>query len=317
MHPCRPLAALFLLTPLAAAGTLEPRHVAADARWVAHLDVEALARSSLLDVLAESGHDVRAEIDLEGLRAKLGLDLLADLHSATLYCAGPSSEDVVAVLATTAAVDDAMLKLDGLGARKIDLGGRAVHVLGEGRDAGYAAVLPGAGAEQRVVVLGKSEPLLLRGLAVLDARAPSLAQPVANSVRTRPAPGSIVFAASAQNLAELVDLDAGQASTVARLAQSFSFDAGEDRDALFAELRIETQSPEDALRVQQVGQGVVALLALAGQDPSVAQPLQRLTSALRVEAAGTRVQASFRYGLRQLVDELRALDHAGEDDGGR
>ena len=317
MPTSRLLAALFLLAPLADAGTLEPRHVAADARWVFHVDVEALARSSLFDVLKESGHDVRAEMDFEGVRTKLGLDPLADLRSVTLYCSGPSSEDVVAVLTATPAVDAAALRLEALGARKIEVGGRSAHVLGEGSDAGYAAILPGPTSELRTVVLGKAEPMLLRGISVLESRAPSLAQPVANSVRTRPAPGSIFFAASGQSLAELVDLDDGQASTVARLAQSFSFDAGEDRDALFADLRIETQSPEDALRVQQVGQGVIALLALAAQEPSVAQPLQRLTSALRVEAAGTRVQASFRYGLRQLVDELRALEHAGQDDGGR
>jgi hypothetical protein len=313
-------AALLLLAPLAplaAGGTLVPRHVAADARWVFHVDVEALVRSSALGVLAEAGHDVRAEIDVGELKSRLGLDPFTDLRSATLYCAGPSSEDVVAVLATSRAVDEAAIRVEALGARKLDLGGRTVHVLGEGDDAGYAALLPGADADQRLVVLGRSEGLLLRGLAVLESRAPSLAEPVATSVRTRPAPGSIVFAAAGQSLSELVDLEQRQASTVARLAQSFSFDLGEERETLFADLRIETQSPEDALRVQQVGQGLVALLALAGQDPKVAQPLQRLTSALRVEAAGTRVQASFRYSVRSLVDELRSLGHHdGEDDGG-
>jgi hypothetical protein len=315
MKPAWILSGLLACAPLAHADVLDARRVPAEVRWVAHLDLEALARSSLFATI-RAHPDFGAEIDFAEIEANFGLDPLKDVRGITVYRAGEGEEDVVAVCSGNARIEQATAKLAAMpGHRLAEVGGRAVHVLGEGADTWYAHVRAQPEGSDRVIVLAHGEALLTLGLAVLDGQAPSLATAAKPGIRAKPAPGSILFAAASQSLAELTDLGDEQASAVARLAQAFAFDVGEERGNLFASLVIDTERPEDALRVQQVFQGASALLALVGGDPETSARLQRLAAALRFEATGTRMTAGFRYPVAELFAELAAFDEDGDHDG--
>ncbi len=307
------LAALLTLAPSTRAGGLDAKRVPADARWVAHLDVEALLRSKLFAELKEAKPALEADVDFDEMKAKFGIDPFRDLRSLTVYCAGATSDDTVAVLVGSEKFDQATTALAAMdGHRTLDVGGHLVHVLGDDGETWYASVSTPPGGSDRVVVLAKGQKLLEQGLGVLEGRIASLANADAASIRARPQPGSIAFAACSQNLAELADIGSEQASAVARLAQAFVLDVGEDRGALFARLDITTQKPEDALRVQQVLQGATALLSLVGGDEAASARIQHLVAALRFESTGTQMSASFRYAVRDLIDDLQALDHDDE-----
>jgi hypothetical protein len=303
------LLALLVLAPSTRAGGLDAKRVAADARWVAHFDMEALLRSKLYTELKEAEPSIDAHIDVEEMKAEFGIDPLHDLRSLTVYCAGTKSEDTVAILVGNEKLDQAEARLGALdGHRTLDVGGHLVHQFGEHDETWYAYVSTPAGGSDRVVVLAKGQKLLEQGLAVLDGRAANLATADGASIRAKPQAGSIVFAACSQSLAELGEIGSEQASAIARLAQSCVLDVGEDRGELFANLAITTEKPEDALRVQQVLQGATALLSLVGGDEGASARIQHLVAALRFESLGSMMNARFRYPVRDLIEDLQALD---------
>jgi hypothetical protein len=303
------LAALIFLAPLARAGGLDAKRVPADARWVAHFDMEALLRSQLYTELKEAKPTLDADIDIDEMKVEFGIDPIHDLRALTVYCAGTTSDDTVAILVGNEKIDQAAARLGATdGHRVLDVGGHVVHVFGEHEETWYAYVGAAPGGSERVVVLAKGQKLLEQGLAVLEGKTPSLATADNALIRAKPQPGSIVFAASSQSLAEFGDIGSEQASAVARLAQSFVLDVGEDRGALFANLEITTQKPEDALRVQQVLQGATALLSLVGGDEGASARIQHLVAALRFESLGALMTARFRYPVRDLIGDLEALD---------
>lgn len=305
------------LVPFARADRFDPARVAAGARWVAHVDVEALAASELHAALAEDG-ELRLEDEVEELK-ELGLEPLKDLRSVTVYSVDPRSEHAVVLLVGNANVDGALERLKGReGYREERVEGQPVHVWGGDGGAWYAAVLRREGSQDRLVVQSDDRASLVLACGVLEGRAEHLAvgeDPAATTgavLRARPEEGSILFAAATTRLAELPGLEL--ASNVVKLADDVVFDLGEARGELFARLRVDARTEKEARQVQQVLQGAAALLALVGgEDPEVGRVVQDLSGALRFTTAGAEVHAEFRMPTRRLIDDLRALDAAGAD----
>lgn len=327
------------------ADVLDARRLPADVRWFAHVDVDALNTSALASALRPGGALDLGQAPL-GIGAELGVDLWRDLRSFTVYslaegepAAGAPAVRVearaegeharvalgtaeaelatahgeVVVLVGRAPLDTALARLAERPEHRLDtLAGRTVHAWGSGDDALY--VWTGeTSTHDRLVVQASDKALLARALAVLEGRAPNLADAPAPALRARPAEGSLVFAAATTRLAELGGVEL--ASNVARLAEEFVLDVGEVHGAVFARLSVDAKSEREALQIQQVLQGGIALLGLvAGGDADDAElrAIQALGAAFRFQSRGNTVQAEFELPLPALVDALRALG-AGVD----
>ena len=306
---------LSLLAPVATAGGLQKSRVPGGARWVVHLDVEAMRASRIYEAVHEaSGRDGTNDMDehLSEVRMFLGLDPTTDFKSVTLYCAAQSEERCVAVLAGNAKVDAALDRLKAMANYHTSaVEGRSLHTWGDEGDRWYAYVHRKDGSEERVVVASQDRAELARGIAVLEGDAESLASADQPGIRGTPASGSILFAAAGESLRELSEVE--PVSAVAKLAKTIVLDVGEERGALRAHVGLDTRSAEDAQRIHQVLQGAVALVGLVGNEhEDLRSRLQPLVDSLRLSSSGTRVDVDFRYDVESLLSDLKSLHDVGE-----
>lgn len=306
------------------ADAFDPTRVAADARWFAHLDLEALQRSELFAALRAAQVEELTALDELDEFQELGLDPLRDLRSISVYCQDQDPERAVLLVVGNARVDEALATLAREPSyRAAELDGRRMHVWGSGAESSYVCVARREGSEDRLVVRAPDEEALRRALGVIDGRAKSLASVEEPQVRPapRPAPrrapsnGSILYAAALSGLAELAEVE--MASNVTRLCKDVLVDVGESRGEVHALLEMEANTEAEARQLQQVMQGALALLALAqggAEDPGVARSLQDLTNAFRFTANGKAVQCEFRMPVSVLLEDLRRWRQAGDDD---
>lgn len=319
------LLALGALAVRARADVFDAARVPADARWFAHVDVEALKRSELFAALQSAHVDDFAGLDGLSEFGELGIDPLRDLRSIAVYCQDKNPEHAVLLVVGNAQVDEALSKLSSEPSyRAAELDGRRMHVWGEGAQSSYVCVARREGSEDRLVVRAPDEASLRRALAVIDGRTPSLASAASSAgdknvdqprVRLVPSKGSILYAAALGGLSELTEVD--MASNVTRLCKQMLLDVGESQGEVHALLEMETRTDAEARQLQQVMQGGLALLALAqgsAEDPDLAKPLQDLTNAFRFTAQGSSVQCEFRMAVSLLLEDLRRWQTSEADD---
>jgi hypothetical protein len=311
------LALLLLLAPAVSAGTLQKNRIPAGARWLAHLDMEALKGSRIYSsVHAESAKNGNNELDMGLAQFKMyaGLDPTTDFKSVTVYCTTKSEKSTVALMSGNAQVDVALEKLRTLpNYHTTPAAAYLLHTWGSEHETWYGYVYRRQGSEERVVVASQDPDELVRGISILDNPQESLAAAALPAIRATPATGSILFAAAGESLNGLGDVE--PVSAVARLAKTIVLDVGEDRGALYAHVALDTRRVEDAQRVQQVLQGAVALVGLANNDEQHAEAharLQHLVDALRFTVSDTRVDADFRYDAQALIGDLKSLDELSD-----
>jgi hypothetical protein len=260
------LAVLVLLAPPAVADVLQKSRIPAGARWIAHLDVQAMRSSKLYALVREeSANDGTDEVadGLAEFRMFAGLDPTQDFESVTLYSVSFSEKGCVALLAGGAKIDGALEKMKTLeNYRTTPVQGHVLHTWGDLGDTWYASVHRVSGSEDRVVVASQDPAQVVRGLSVLAHESESLAEAAQPAIRATPAASSILFAAAGESLDELGRIE--PVSAVAKLTKAVVLDVGEDRGALSARVSLDTRTPEDAQRIHQVLQGAVALVGLAG-----------------------------------------------------
>lgn len=294
------------LVPRASADVLRKQTVPEKARWVAHLDMESLARSQLLQGLKE--HGLQKEMEAAFADEKLaGVDPLQDVRSVTIFNS-TDDEDRTVILVRASDKADALLarhqKEEGY--RTIDAGGRKLHAWGgsEGGDHGVAYVARIEGSADRLVVFGADTESVSHAIDVVEGKHKSLADSDALAFRRGPGDGAILYAAAVEPIAALGENPS--TSTVARLAQAWRLEIGEHRGALYGDLWLKTKSNEDAAKLQQVLQGATALIGLMA--PEVGPRVSSFLSGLSFQASGSDVTATFRCAIADLLDLIRGFE---------
>lgn len=307
------LLAPLLLFPLLAtnvqAGGLLPSQVDARARWIAHVDLESFHKTQLYQALLDADEEGGIQRGLNELLETEGIDLFRDVRGATLYGTGPKDEGAVALIATTASAEPALERWQKkLGAKSLDVAGHACLEWKDGDEAGYSFLRTGSTTD-RLLVVSKSKEALASALDVLEDRRPSLAKQPSAELSTTLAPGSFAFLAAAGLFDQIEGLtETGPESTVARLAQGVRVELGEHDGRFFFDARLKTKRDEDAIRVQQILQGLLALVSLAGDEPEVGATITRWSKALELTRQAQTLQLHFEYDLKLFIQEARALD---------
>jgi hypothetical protein len=297
--------ALFLGAPALAMGPLNPALVRRDAAWVVHLDVEAGVKSALGEhVLAGKS---RLRISLEDMKKEIGLDVLADVRSLTVYGLGEEGREGVVIVAGTEAVDAVVerLRKDPTYAAVED-GGRPVHSWVDHGRAHFAQVRPGANGGERIVFIARSLEHLRAGLDVPDGRAPNLA----GSEAPRPAAGSIMFISVPSMPAAL--RRAPDATGLLGLIEGLVLDLGEQGGDMYADLSVHTAKSEDANNLLQAAAGFIAMARLLARGEEDSRPLSRLCDAVTLSAEGTRLTARFRCSAREAVEAMSKAKETAE-----
>ncbi|MHC4415654.1 MAG: hypothetical protein ACYS0G_10250 [Planctomycetota bacterium] len=290
-------------------GPLQKSWIDADAKWLGHVDVEALTGSTIGGLLLEQAEHLDVDLDdLDDFQNEIGMDPRTDVMSVTFYGAtGDLESDGVLIAVTNARAEEALERLthhDGIESRTIERDGYEVHVLTDGGDSFYLHLRAADRPDRRVAVLGSDEDVVLDALRVIDGRAASLPEGKSPILDGGPAKGSIVFIAAA-DVCELPEIEA--ASGILRLSDGVTVDIGETDGVLRADATVSAASAEVASDIAQVIKGLVALGHLAvDREPDLA-PLTRFARALDVTTHDTKITVRFRYESQKLVDELETI----------
>jgi hypothetical protein len=307
-----PLAAtVAALTAAASAGPLDKSRVPADATWIVHVDAEAALECSVVRfILDQHGEDHLG--DLDEFKAQFGVDPLNDIKDLTVFGVGTDGEDAVALLTTTAAVDDAikMLAAQGEGTAKITEGGYELLSWNEHDQVQYVLVRP-LGEDRRLVYLSKDKSRLAAAADVGAGRARGLKGREPSALSADPGAGAIVFIAS-----DVIPSHGhhDHASMVLDKARAFRFEAGESGDNLYADLSVTTGSSEDATNVVEILQGLKAMGRMFCQGEPDLAPIVQLADAVKVSADESSVAIRINYSAAAAMEAIKAAENADADD---
>lgn len=316
------LAPFFAPTVLAPSDELKRERLPADVDFVVHFDLEGFKHTELWRHVAESSNGLGNHVNLDDLdefRERFGIDPLRDVRAVTLFKTRTEEDPTVVLFSTTPAIDEALRKFQSEpGHRLLVDSGIELHSWAEDdadADAVFAYV-HAAPSQERVVILSSNRASAVRAARILRGEEPSHAQ--GGSLLTlAPARGSFLYLAAA----EIPHLDEfTPASQVFGLAQGIQVDLGEAGGFLRGHMGVTTNSPEDALNISNVANGLVSLARLAGNELG---EWMELLSGLRLNTRGSELTLDFEYGVQRLLQILDSLEddedhHADADeDAGR
>lgn len=310
------LLALPLLALPALAGELDRTRVDANAKWIAHIDVEALRRTQLFQEIRAADTEGRLEKGLAELAQTEGIRLFEDLLSVTAWGTSRDGDGAVVVLQTSANVEPALVRWqEKAGAKKVTIGERDCVEWGEGHEAGFSWTSASADGARRQIVLSKSAAGLQQAMELLDGKRPSLAQTTGSELYPAPTTGTFAYVVASGILDGLDTIggDAAQVSVAARLTKAVRLELGESAGSLFLDLRLRTEKAQDAQKVKRIFDGLLALVGMFAGEPEVTEIVERVTQAITVEALNEIVHLRFQYGSHALFSELLRLKAIEEE----
>ena len=268
----------------AAAGPLQKARVAADARWVVHLDVEALLATQVGQMLTREALGPGLDAPSAALKKQFGFEFdWRRIRSVTLYgsdFSGAEQLGGVMLLDTdmdvAGGLEAALAKLAAAGrsgARELQRLDDAPAPLYRMHDEVYVAADPGA-----PVVVGKAREAAVKARKVLAGGAPNLNGASGFGEFCQSGDG-FFFVAAAQGFSELAPFP--PQAQVLRMADGLRLNLGEFANEVRASLTLNTRTAESAQQVQQIVQGLLALAMLTQHDQPEVQTLLQGTRVAR------------------------------------
>jgi len=302
------------------AGPLERGLVEKEARWVVHIDAEAVRASTVGPAIRELVESIDAH-SRERIRKELGFDPSTEVQGITIFGRGYSDDDGIAVLTTTAEADkmDAGLSGAGLsGHRVIEVEGARIHTWTiESKPAFAVCLAVRDDASRRRVLFSGSLERIQQGISVVRGAAPSQAsEPPTGVLAAEPTRGGMIFAA-ADGLSENVQPNAGALRGVETVLVQMGEVSESDAKWLVGNVRLQTSDAERANNVQQVLNGMLAMATMAGQDTEELRPLVQAVKGVKVSLEDREVRINARHSsaaaaamLRQLIVKIKAAEDA-------
>jgi len=288
---------------------LRPERVPAGANFVLYFDVENFKRTSLWKLVQANQAELDVDDDLEELdefRREFGIDPLTDVKSVLVYGTKGDDEPSAIQIVVNDKVDQAIAALrQREGYKALSHEGYLIHSFGDGGGDRVHAYVQELRGGDRVIVLSEDIESVHESALVLNGEAKSLSGS-GSGLQLAPRPGSFLHVA-ATDISDLDDF--APASQVFGLAQGIQLDFGEAGGSLFANLTLTTESPDTAMDVAGVVQGLMAMarLALMGQDEIPAEARQ-LLNALQVNTRGNAVSIDFEFSTAALLQLMQSVE---------
>jgi hypothetical protein len=326
-HTCRGptlLGAMVLACGAAIAGPLDKSMVDREAAWVFHVDVEGAKTTAIGGFVTES---IRADLakspDMAEIRA-LGIDPLTDILGVTVYGFPGETHDGVAVLSTTTVADalkntiPSAQGVTGFETRE-ENGVTYMTWTAHGHPA-HAALRHGKSPDSRHVLFAISADRLNTAVSVMNGSRAALGaaadEKAADVLGASPREGSFIFAA-ARGLGDCPGM-APQAAAF-RDAESLVLDMGETSvdgvKEIYIEASMHMSSPDMAVQVQQMVQGLLAMAVLSTQGQPELAATAGMARSVQVTADNTAVRLTSRHKSEDVISLLRSLEkleHGGE-----
>lgn len=295
-------AALFAIASILGApafsAPLDKSVVASDAKWVLHLDMEAFRGTDVGKFLTEKIIEPKYN---KGLQEKnLSVTLApSNISSITAFGSNLQKEEREGVLLikTTADVKkdlDSLVKVAADEGKEISVAQKQPYLLYNVNDDFYVA--PDV---KGWVVVGKRKSNIDEGHAVLSGEKGTLAKSDAFSDYPR-IDNSFFFLGMAEGFDNTPVPPQAQVlkeTSGARLA------VGEQVEKLFVNLALRGKTAESALKIQQVLQGLVALVSLSGDKPELSELARNVQITNEAQMVTVNLSIPTRRAIEKLADK--------------
>ena len=305
-HPAPALIAGLVLAAVAvAASPLQKEQVAADAKWLLHVDLEQFRATKTGSYFVREILESKLARPKEDLKRDLNFDLdVTRISSITAYGTDyqrhPDANGVLIVktdLDVAAALDGLIEKFskeggEGAGPVKREKQGAATtYSLHNGE--GFVCVHPG-----KLVLLGKSHEAVEKAEAVLSGKSANLSTGKAFSGFPE-GPKAFFFLAIAEGFNE--DAPLPPHAKVLKMTDGARLVLGENAANLFLNLALKAKSAEVMTQMQQVIQGTVALASLSQQEnPDLIQ----LAQSVKVSGDDKMVTVGVEFPVEKAIQLL-------------
>jgi hypothetical protein len=299
------LAALLGLATVAQAASLDLRDVSADAKWLAHVNVDVMrdsvvVRNAYCAVLekcpAAENHFVKA-------RDEWGMDPRTDLHGMTFYGSQIGKHEGILIL--KADVDQKKLeeKAEKAPEHKASKHGDVtLHSWIDRHDKRHEHRVWGAFFKSDVLVFAASEDELKKALDVLAGKAPSLEGKDSPLAGKAPEGATVVA-----RLTGLAEADLPVKSPLVKQTERICLAMGENQGESFFDGRMVAKTKEVAEQVKAVVEGGRAMALLQHGSDAAAT---KLISAMKVEVNDATVTVTFRAPAEEVWAQV--AKHAQE-----
>jgi len=282
------------VVPPVGAAPLDPRQVSADARWLAHLDLDAVRSTEVAGKIRDTwlGRDV-VKRHLENVNRTTGVDLTEDLRGVTIY--GKRLVRNTGVVIVQAKVDRKRLldylrkKPDFNTARYADW---ELHNWIERKGAKGEHTVTGCFCTAELLVFARDAGEVKAALDVLGGKAPALAG--------SRSPLEVDFPQDAVFVAGVIEPAAAEPqfkSPIVNQSEQVSISLGEREGKVFAKLKLVARSDETAEQIQTVVEGFHALALLHhGSD----ERAMKVLKAFKVATSGKTVTVEWQGAARDV-----------------
>jgi len=309
------IAALILTTTPAPASPLQKELVAADAKWLLHVDLEQFRASKIGSYFAKEILEAKLTKPKEDLKRDLNFDLDVNKISSitaygTDYQRNPDANGVLVIktdLDVTKALDGLIEKFakeagEGAGPVKREKRGSATTYSFHNEE-GFVSVHPG-----KLVVLGKSREAVEKAEAVLSGKSANLSTGKAFSGFPE-TPKAFFFLAIAEGFNE--DAPLPPQAKVLKMTEGARLILGENAANLFLNLALKAKSSEVMTQMQQVIQGTVALASLSQQENP---DLMELAKSVKVSGDDKMVTVGVEFPVEKAIRLLGEKKAKSRDD---
>lgn len=289
----------------ALAGPLDSDLVPASAKWVLHVDVEAVAHSTIGKMLHQG-------LDLEEAFAEMkemGIDPLEDVYSVTAYGWGEINEHnmVLVVLASESINDVIQAKAHEAGIEG-EVDGDWTFYSGAEHGEEHAIGVHADDDDVRIFIAANRQGVekAARGRDGDDR---------AEVIGRGPRRGAMIFAA-ARDLAGVVPEWGGQMphSQLVSSTDAILIEIGERDDKIRGRLHAtcaDTQTSEDVVELLQ---GTLALGRMMARDNEDLAPLAQLASALTIESEQSVVKIEIELPTEMLMSAMESMGECEDEE---
>jgi len=295
------LAAVLGLTTVARSEPVELKQVPADAKWLIHVDVDAMREATVVQKAYHKCMEMHkdAQKHFDKVREMLGLDLKKDLHGITIY--GKDLDRHHGVVIVHADVNQKLLleKAQKAPDHKVAKYGSFeihswTHKRGKESHTAFGTLL-----QPNVLVFAGSEAAIHAALDVLDGKSPGITDEKSPLAGRLPPGATLIVRASA--------VGPQVKCPILKDADSLRITLGENKGQSFYRARLTMKSSEAADQVKSIVEGFKAMVGLSHGSDALAM---KLVGAIKVTTQDKAVRIAWSA---PAEDVWTAIEKAGKE----
>ncbi|MCY2950736.1 MAG: hypothetical protein NTU53_02015 [Planctomycetota bacterium] len=291
------------------AAVLDGKRVPEDAKWLLHVDMDALRESKTWKTLLQGELEKNPgfQTTVQNVQVFTGFRFPQDLHDVTLY--GKAFNEEAGVVVIHATVDSSVLLGQLALAPGYETFRHGDHDVHSWQDKGKQ--LYGSFQSTSVAVIGRSRENVQKAIDVLDGKAAGMKM---GWGVTEGAKGTVLAYVGGSGLAELRQMQRVK-TPLLNEAEMAWVSVGEQEGSLVLRAAVGTKTARAAEQMKALADGMKAMVALAAANENADAKAKAASAAM--ESLSTKVQEkTVSAELRVQLDTLRKLISLGGAKGG-